>query len=79
MARPKAVRPLVRVGERNTIELMGGVVWARLTPSAEDAAEFLELRYPPGASSGPAMSQHVGREFQLVLEGELTLELAFER
>jgi transcriptional regulator with XRE-family HTH domain len=71
--------PLVRRAERATIELMDGVVWARLTPTAEPAAEFLEVTYPPGATSGPAMSQHAGREFQLVLSGELTLELAFER
>lgn len=83
---PEAVRnrrtvfdPLVRRSERATIELMDGVVWARLTPTAEAAAEFLEVMYPPGASSGPAMSQHAGREFQLVISGELTLELAFDR
>ncbi len=71
--------PIVRRAERATIELMDGVIWARLTPGPEMAAEFLEVHYPPGASSGPAMSHHVGREFQLVLAGILTLELAFER
>lgn len=77
--RPGGAVPMLRSADRARIELMGGVVWARLTPSSEEAAEFLEVTYPPGSSSGPAMSQHLGREFQLVIEGELTLELAFER
>lgn len=61
------------------IELMGGVTWARLTPGAEEGMEFLEVRYPPGYSSGTEMLHHTGREFGFVIEGELLLELAFER
>jgi uncharacterized cupin superfamily protein len=71
--------PVVRANTRPTIELLGGVTWARLTPSSEEGVEFMEIYYEPGASSGEKMTHHVGREFQLVLEGELLLELGFER
>lgn len=70
--------PVVRINARQTIELQGGVTWARLTPRPEDGIEFLHILYDVGAKSGEKMSHHVGREFHLVLEGELLLELAFE-
>lgn len=71
--------PVVCQNERATIELMGGVIWERLTPTTEENVEFLEISYAAGATSGRAMSHHTGREFGLVLEGELTVELGFER
>jgi transcriptional regulator with XRE-family HTH domain len=71
--------PMVCQDNRATIELMGGVIWQRLTPSSEEDVEFIEISYPVGATSGRAMSHHVGRELGLVLEGELMVELGFER
>jgi transcriptional regulator with XRE-family HTH domain len=71
--------PVVCKNARATIELMGGVIWERLTPGSEKNIEFIEITYAPGATSGRAMSHHEGREFGLVLEGELTVELGFER
>jgi transcriptional regulator with XRE-family HTH domain len=71
--------PVVCRNVRATIELMGGVTWQRLTPDAEKNVEFMEISYAVGAASGRAMSHHSGREFGLVLEGELTVELGFER
>jgi transcriptional regulator with XRE-family HTH domain/quercetin dioxygenase-like cupin family protein len=71
--------PVVCANARATIQLMGGVTWARLTAGPEESAEFLEVCYDVGASSGKAMSHHAGREFGLILEGELLLELGFER
>jgi mannose-6-phosphate isomerase-like protein (cupin superfamily) len=70
--------PVVHVKSRPTIELKGGVTWARLTAFAEPDAEFLEITYAPGASSGANLSHHEGREFGLVLEGEIVVELGFE-
>ena len=70
--------PIVHADARPTIELNGGVTWSRLTAHAENEAEFLEINYAPGASSGANMSHHEGREFGLVLEGELVIELGFE-
>ena len=59
--------------------MKGGVTWARLTANAEEGVEFLEITYAPGATSGMSMSHHEGREFGLILEGELIVELGFER
>jgi transcriptional regulator with XRE-family HTH domain/quercetin dioxygenase-like cupin family protein len=81
MDNPPRARPPVTVihaDGRPTIELNGGVTWARLTGSAEPDVEFLEVAYAPGATSGANMSHHLGREFGLVLEGELVVELGFE-
>jgi len=76
---PHSGTPIVQVNTRPRIDLMGGVTWARLTPGRENGIEFLEITYAPGGSSGPAMSRHGGREFGLILEGELVLELGFDR
>jgi transcriptional regulator with XRE-family HTH domain len=76
-ARP-ASAPVVHADDRPTIKLRGDVVWSRLTAEAETGVEFLEISYAPGATSGDHMSHHAGREFGLILEGELTIELGFE-
>jgi mannose-6-phosphate isomerase-like protein (cupin superfamily) len=68
----------VQAGSRPTIELKGGVTWSRLTALAEQDAEFLEITYAPGAMSGVNLSHHEGREFGLILQGELLIELGFE-
>lgn len=65
--------------ERAVIQLLGGVTWSRLTKSAEPNIEFMKTRYDVGAKSGEKMSHHAGREFGLVLSGELTVELGFDR
>ncbi|MBI3243648.1 MAG: cupin domain-containing protein [Chloroflexi bacterium] len=70
---------VVHANARPTIQLNGGVSWARLTANAEEGVEFLEIAYAPGATSGVNMSYHEGREFGLILEGELLVELGFER
>jgi len=70
--------PVVHGDARPMIELRGGITWARLTALAEADAEFLEIAYAPGATSGVNMSHHAGREFGLILEGELIIELGFE-
>lgn len=75
----RAKGPMVGKNTRAIIELMGGVIWERLTPNSEENIEFMEITYAVGATSGRAMSHHVGREFGLVLEGELRVELGFER
>jgi transcriptional regulator with XRE-family HTH domain/uncharacterized cupin superfamily protein len=75
---PPSPTPIVHAGARPTIELKGGVKWSRLTAMAESGAEFLEITYAPGAASGVHWSLHPGREFGLILEGELIVELGFE-
>ena len=70
--------PILPAAERPSIELMGGVTWSRLTPNAEEGFEILEIQYEVGAASGTARSHHSGREFGIVLEGRLKVELGFE-
>ncbi len=74
----KPGEPIMHAGARPTIELKGGVTWSRLTALVEAGAEFLEVSYAPGATSGATLSHHEGREFGLILEGELDVELGFE-
>jgi transcriptional regulator with XRE-family HTH domain len=71
--------PIVLPDERETIKIVGGIEWQRLTPTNEDAIEFLELRYPPGASSGELAYTHRGREYGRALEGTLLVELGFSK
>ena len=70
--------PLVRLDARARIELSGGVTWDRLTPDDEANVEFLEITYEAGATSGEKLSRHSGREYGLVLEGTLVVELGFQ-
>lgn len=70
---------VLRSQDRPALELNGGIVWMRLTPHEEKEAQFLELDYDVGASSGAKMSYHRGREFGIVLAGELTVEIGFEK
>lgn len=71
--------PVVTAHTRPTIELQGGVTWSRLTPGEEEGVEFLQICYQAGSSSGQRMSHHAGREFHYILQGEMLLELGFER
>lgn len=77
-AASKQGAPVIHRDARPMIELQSGITWERLTGGAEPGAEFLEIVYQPEAKSGQTMSRHDGREFGLVLEGELLVELAFE-
>jgi transcriptional regulator with XRE-family HTH domain/quercetin dioxygenase-like cupin family protein len=73
--------PVARAGTREviTIDGFGGTVfWERLTSEHDPMVDFLEIRYEPGAASAQNQMRHSGREFGLVLEGELTISLAFE-
>ncbi len=74
----KTKGPVAKVGDHPTIELQGGVTWTRLTPETEEGVEFLKVCYDVGATSGEKMSHHTGREFGMVLEGILQIELGFE-
>lgn len=78
----KAHHPAVvrRAGrEKIVIDGFGGLlVWERLTPEHESYVDFLEIQYECGASSAQNLMRHSGREYGLVLEGELTVNLGFE-
>jgi transcriptional regulator with XRE-family HTH domain len=65
---------------RPHISLEHGVRWERLNPSPESAAEFLEIVYDVGGGtlSGDKAIRHNGREYGLVLEGALSVQIGFE-
>jgi len=69
------IAQVVHASARPTIVLKGGVTWTRLTATAESNVEFLEISYARGATSGENFSHHTGREFGLILEGELVVQL----
>jgi quercetin dioxygenase-like cupin family protein len=68
---------VVRKESRARIELSGGIAWERLTPTDEHDFEFMETEYPPGAVSAPEMLRHPGRDYGVVLEGTLEVQVGF--
>jgi quercetin dioxygenase-like cupin family protein/DNA-binding XRE family transcriptional regulator len=72
---------IVRHADRRHIVIDGyggTVLWDLLTRDHDPGADFLEIRYDPGSSSAQHMLRHTGREYGLVLDGVLTVTLAFE-
>ena len=76
---PSEPRPVQRSSERQSITLASGVRWERLT-NGHEAVDFLEVEYAPGAESAPpeALIRHSGREYGVVLSGQLGVQLGFE-
>lgn len=73
---------VIRSDERTEIKIdgFGGeITWDRLTVGVDPVADFLEVCYNPCASSAENLIMHQGREYGLVLEGALTIDLAFEK
>ena len=70
---------VVRAGERASLDVQGGVRWERLTPTALEGVEFLELVYAPGAESAGQSYRHPGVELVLVTKGTMTISVGFER
>jgi transcriptional regulator with XRE-family HTH domain len=69
--------PVVRRGDRARIELSGGITWERLTPTDEHDFEFMQCTYPPGTSSAREMQRHPGRDYGVLVEGELDIDVGF--
>jgi transcriptional regulator with XRE-family HTH domain len=65
---------------RKGIELESGVRWERLTPTAEEHADFLYVVYEVGGASsrGGTHMRHMGREYGLVLSGRLRVTIGFD-
>jgi transcriptional regulator with XRE-family HTH domain len=68
-----------RAGSRAVIDLESGVRWERLTARPDPDADFLYVTYDVGGSSSPDhFMRHSGREYGLVLSGELEVTVGFE-
>jgi transcriptional regulator with XRE-family HTH domain len=69
-----------REAERKRLTLESGVVWERLTPTMEPDVDFLFVTYEVGgaSSAGEMFVRHSGREYGLVLEGQLRVTVGFE-
>jgi transcriptional regulator with XRE-family HTH domain len=65
---------------RKGIELESGVRWERLTPAAEQDADFLYVVYEVGGASSRSGThmRHMGREYGLVLSGRLRVTIGFD-
>jgi len=72
--------PVQRAETRRAITLESGVIWERLTTSADPLVEFLYITYEAGSTSSPqeAMMRHPGREYGVVLSGCLGVAIQFE-
>jgi transcriptional regulator with XRE-family HTH domain/quercetin dioxygenase-like cupin family protein len=72
---------VLRRDNRRAIDLERGVRWELLTPVPEPGAEFLEVHYPVGGGSGATGEaiRHNGRDYCLILEGSLSVQIGFEQ
>jgi transcriptional regulator with XRE-family HTH domain/mannose-6-phosphate isomerase-like protein (cupin superfamily) len=63
--------PVLRAGNRLSLQLASGVRWERLTASHDPGVEFLYCTYPVGGESAPAddLMTHEGSEYGIILEG----------
>jgi transcriptional regulator with XRE-family HTH domain len=74
------VGAMVRVEDRHVIDLDSGVRWERLTSHQHEHVDFLHVVYDVGGSSASdeKMMRHPGREYGVVLEGRLGVQLGFD-
>jgi transcriptional regulator with XRE-family HTH domain len=72
--------PMVRVEDRHVIDLDSGVRWERLTSHQHEHVDFLHVVYDVGGSSASdtKLMRHAGREYGVVLEGRLGVQLGFD-
>jgi len=72
--------PMVRLEDRHVIDLDSGVQWERLTSHQHEHVDFLHVVYDVGGSSASdeKMMRHPGREYGVVLEGQLGVQLGFD-
>jgi DNA-binding XRE family transcriptional regulator/quercetin dioxygenase-like cupin family protein len=78
-SRVRSAGPVQRADSRVTIDLDTGIRWERLTSTSDPSVDFLYVTYPPGSSSSAeTLVRHQGREYGIVLAGELTVTAGFE-
>jgi transcriptional regulator with XRE-family HTH domain len=69
-----------RAESRASLELDSGVTWERLTAAHDPDVDFLFTTYEVGgaSSSNDKLVRHSGREYGIVLSGELEVTVGFE-
>lgn len=74
---PPAVQ---RADERASLKLDSGVSWERLTATHDPEVDFLFTTYEAGgaSSSTDKLVRHSGREYGIVLRGQLEVTVGFE-
>jgi transcriptional regulator with XRE-family HTH domain/quercetin dioxygenase-like cupin family protein len=67
-------------GGRTRLVMDSGVIWEQLAANTAHQIDFIEITYPPGASStsDERMLRHDGFEYGYLLEGELEVTLGFD-
>jgi transcriptional regulator with XRE-family HTH domain len=70
-----------RAADNPVLEMDNGVRWERLAVDAAGEVNPLLVTYPAGATSSleGRLMRHSGTEYALIIEGELTLQLEFNR
>jgi transcriptional regulator with XRE-family HTH domain len=73
-------RPMLRAADRPHLDLDSGVQWERLTADHDPVIDFLHVNYEPGGASNAngALVRHAGREYGIVLTGQLDVTVGFE-
>ena len=64
-----------RAEDHPSIQLSSGPRWRRLTAASEADAEFLEVVYQPGTLVPGDWIRHDGREYGVIIAGELNVEV----
>ncbi|TDC98012.1 helix-turn-helix domain-containing protein [Nonomuraea deserti] len=67
-------------GDRTRLVMDTGVIWEQLATNTVHQLDFIEIVYPPGASStnDERMLRHNGYEYGYLLEGELEVTFGFD-
>lgn len=71
-------RRIIRRGDRKSLKLDTGIVWQLLTGEEQKGIRFVEIFYPPGGCSAEQPLRHTGRDFFVVMEGEIIAILEFQ-
>jgi transcriptional regulator with XRE-family HTH domain len=72
---------VLRQGSRPAMQLQSGPRWERLTAKPEVGAEFIEVIYGPSPGAAPPEDfiRHIGREYGIITQGTLSVQVGFGR
>jgi transcriptional regulator with XRE-family HTH domain len=72
---------IVRQEDRPRLVMASGVAWEQLASNSDRNLDFMEITYPPGASStnDGRMLRHQGMEYGYLLSGKLVITHGFDQ